>query len=854
MSSRSRFFAPAGSLSSAMALIKSPLPSGRGLGRGETVAPRALARAIRTALSAPLLPVSALIAGVTPVTLHADELSVRDYDIPAGSLESALNRFGREAGILLSYPADLTAGRNSLGLRGRYTVPQALMQLLAGSGLGAQPQSGGGYTLQHLLADAAVTLKAVKVEAAGSLFDVPPETHGFKADFQESATKTPLSIRETPQSISVITRESMDARQARDLTTALELSASVVPLGSSGVFGGHGRVPGDSFVLRGQALNQNRDIRNDGFSVNTYSNATDLVLFERVEVVKGPSSVLYGQSSLSGFINRVRKKPLAEQSLGVVAQAGSYDTYRAELDATGRLSEGQGIDGRFIGLFEDAGAFVDGVKSQRQLIAPSASFEFGENTRLLLQGFYQDDEYTQHVGVPLRGDGDELEAIGIPRSRFYGDPGGDSDGRILDLGLQLDHQLSDNWLVALRLGRNDNRDHRVLDNYGFGLYEGGASYVYSSVFDYDANNYSGEIRLDGRFEAFGKTHQFLAGVERRDTETVYAGDFTYLGRIGNIYEDDFADFNSGIGAEPNTIDRTTNTVDQGFYTQLVLSITERTRLVTGARYDLARQTNDYLNANGRTNVRLNKDAWTYRLGVTQDLTDNITAFALYAQSFVPVTALAADGSILEPETGEGFELGLKTEWFDQRLGATFSAFRQEREDVPLSMTRAECLAGGAGLTSCSRSAGLQWTDGVELELAGSPVDGLTLGVALSWLDGEHAERDDPLFGTQPNGTVRRQSNFYVNSELQSGPLHGLGMGATLISLGDRFLSNDTFVKGYERVDLNFSYTAITRWDFGLQVRNLFDETYLESVSWRGSENYFGSPRAALFRAEYTFDL
>src|SRR5262245_7207689 len=144
-----------------------------------------------------------------------------------------------------------------------------------------------------------------------------------------------MSLRETPQAISVVTRESLDLRQVRDVNGALELVAGAVAAG--GAYAGNSPRSGESFILRGQELDGDRDVRIDGFSTGSARNNIDMAPFERVEVVKGPSSMLYGQGSLGGFINLVRKKPQAETAFKASMRAGSYKTYRAEFDATGAI-------------------------------------------------------------------------------------------------------------------------------------------------------------------------------------------------------------------------------------------------------------------------------------------------------------------------------------------------------------------------------------------------------------------------------------------------------------------------------------------------------------------------------------
>lgn len=778
------------------------------------------------------------------------------FDLPPGELGRTLSAAASRAGVLLSFDPALTQGKTSPGLRGDYGVEDAFAALLAGSGLHVIVTADNTYTLSAAPAPTArreppepaepTTLETILVTGAR------PD-QGFKADTQESATKTPLSIRETPQSISVITRESMDARQARDLGSVLELSAGAGGNGQvGGPFAGLGRFAQQQTVLRGQILDSGRDVRIDGFAVESES-LTDVALFERVEVVKGPSSVLYGPGSLSGFINRVSKKPQDERRASVVAQAGSFDTYRAEVDVTGALDSARRFAGRLVAVQENAGSFIDGVDSRRTLIAPSLSARLGEHTRVLLQGFVQDDRGTQSVGIPLilASDG-ELRAPNIPRSRYIGVPRG---SRIeLDqeqIAVQVNHDINDRWLASLFYQRGSAKRQSRIDNYGFGIDESGNANLYSSAGRGEGDYWAGELRLDGRFNLLGREHRLLFGLESRELDRSFGNEYAYLG-VGNIYENDFDQIES-MPLPPITPSSARRSATEAVFGQVIFSLSERTRLVAGLRHDRAEQRNrDDLDQPEPSDDRAEKSATTYRLALSQDLTKNLSGFAAYSESFVPVVARSRSGAVLDPETGEGLEVGLKGEWFEQRLSTSATVFRQERDEVPIADRLPDDMPGD----NFSQSGGVQRTDGLELEMSGQPLPALTLGLAAAWLDSEFTEREDPNFGETTQGTVKRQTNLFAQYEVRQGSLRGLGMGATLISLGRRFATGDIsqFAQGYERLDFNVSYTAIPRWNLSLQVRNVFDERYVESVTFAEYSNYFGAPRAALFRAEYRFDL
>jgi len=786
--------------------------------------------------------------------------TVRQYNIPPGPLSQVLTRFSTESAIFLGGATDLAEGKGSPGLQGRYTVEQALRTLLADSGLSYRFAGGNRVTLVAAQEDGgSIRTGPITVEgAAGPRLGTAEfeRDEGFKADYQVSTTKTPLLIRETPQSISVITRDSIEARLALDVETALELAAGVTAQGpASGTFAGSGRFNAGRFILRGQQLDNTRDVRIDGFAGGDFATAPDIALLERVEVIKGPSASLYGTGSLSGFVNRVTKKPQAERAASIVAAAGSFDTYRTEFDVTGALDAEENYSARLIGAYENSGAFVDRVDSEVKLIAPMFAANLGDRTRTLIQGYYQEQGGTPSEGVPLRvsEDGELSAPPDIRRSQFPGVAGGSEvNNDEYFISALLEHELSDRWLASLRLQRGETRTNLRTDAYAFGLYGNGETYLYSGAAQTETDAWAGELRLDGGFSLFGSEHRLVAGLEKRELERLGGANYAYAGS-GNLYSGEFNAMPAENLDTPDTF-LFPRLRTEAAYAQLMLSLTPGTRLIGGLRYEDAEQRARLrIGTPNESDDTADDSEITWRLGLSQDLGWGLTGFATYATTFVPVTNVGPTGSVLDPETGDGMELGLKGEWFDNQLGATFSVYRQERDNVPLALSRDECLAGGAGLTSCSRSAGTQEFEGVELEISGNPLPELTLGLAMSWQDGEFTERSDPNFDQKATNVIDRQTNLFAQYRFADGVLNGLGLGATLVSLGDRgTLRVGQFAKGYERVDLNFSYDAIPGWDLRLLVRNLFDERYLERVSGPEFQNFFGSPRAALFRAEYKF--
>jgi len=780
----------------------------------------------------------------------------RDYAIAAQPLADALRQFAEQSGLQLAYASADVGGASSPGVTGTLTADAALARLLSGTGLVWRFSGEDTVVLERAAAGGGgIVLDPVTVEGtadAARFGDTPANSGGIKADYQGSATKSPLPLRQTPQAVSVVTRDSIERRQAADVNTALELSAGVTSgiSSSGGPFAGQSPRVAEQFSLRGQRLDGDRDVRIDGFASNSNRNNLDLAPFESIEVVKGPSSMLYGQGSVGGFINLVRKRPQADAAASASAQAGSFDFYRAETDITGPIDAEGTMLGLLTAAYENSGSFTDFVESERVVLAPTLEAFVADRTRALLQVTYQRDNFQPSLGVPLRDTGFELTIPGIPRSFFFGVPASqDSDAHAFHAAGRIDHEVADGWLVSLLVSRNAAGHRGIADAYGYGIDAAGNTYVYSSILQEQDSGWSGELRLDGTFDAFGREHNLLVGLDQNkrliDTKSGYAA----LGGA-NIYANDFINLPI-VPAEtlPFTFGRDFETKNRAVYAQAMLSVLPGTRVLAGVRQDWVDQ-EAVDNLNPGAGFVNSDEAMTFRVGLTHDFTDNITAYGTYAQSFNPVDAADRTGNILDPEEGQGYEVGVKTEWLDDRLGATLAIFQQDLDNRPI-----DDPANGPG-EFFSISGGLQRTRGIEVEVSGEPYPGVTVGFASAWLDSEFIDPLDANFGLTPPETADRQTGLYAAYEFQEGALQDFGVGATLVSIGKRWSlvgNTNRFMKGHERVDLHATYAGIEGLDLSLQVRNVLDTTYIERLNGAFAYgHYFGAPRAFLLRGKVDF--
>lgn len=228
-------------------------------------------------------------------------------------------------------------------------------------------------------------------------------------------------------------------------------------------------------------------------------------------MLKGPSATLYGRSSAGGFVNRVRKKPLPAFKAEAAPSIGSFDFYR-EGDVTGPLFESDRARGRLVLAYENAGAFVDGVESERVVVAPSLDFDLTDSTRLLLQGTYQRDDFLPNPGFPLVQDGDIFRAPNVRRALYFGVPNEHEENTEIRVGIaQLEQELRDDWLATLRLNRTATRQRAGAENYAYGITPEGDTTLFASRLNEDNDVWSGEIRLNGNVELLGRPANVALG-------------------------------------------------------------------------------------------------------------------------------------------------------------------------------------------------------------------------------------------------------------------------------------------------------------------------------------------------------
>lgn len=751
----------------------------------------------------------------------AQATATRSYAIPAGPLAPALNSFADDSGLQLVYSAELAADTQTGGVQGSYTPEQALRILLAGSGISYSFVDSGTVTLTQTTAESdggPVQLGPVTVE--GQLESPFGPVDGYVADRSTTGSKTDTPLIEIPQSVSVITRDRLDDQSADSISDALRYSPGV--FGES--FGNDSRV--DFLQYRGfdeggvGTFQDGLQLRSSGFA----EFKPELYGAQRVEVLRGPASVLYGAGSPGGLVNIATKRPPSELLAEGGVEVGNFDKLEGKFDIGGPIFGSESAFFRLTGLARDAETQVDFVDDDRQFVAPAFTWKPREDTTLTFLGSVQIDETgSTNQFLPRSGTLDSNPNGTIPTERFTGEPDFDRfDRTAYGLGYLFEHEINDSITVR------QNARYSYLDTdtetfFGLQFFPGSESVLVRAPFV-----------VDSRSEAFGiDTHaQFDFASDYVEQKVLVGFDYQYnnfeerqrTGSAASLTLSTIDLFNPTYGtpidvsAIPITADGQTIQQQYGIYLQDQVTINENLVLSLGGRVDFVSSENENRVANSRTDQ---DDAeFSGRVGAVY-LTDmGLAPYINYAESFLPVIGFDGNGDAFVPETGEQVEVGVKFQPEGSKSFVTLAAFQITRQNVRVFEGNQQFQVGEV------RSRGL------ELEGVASFDFGLDLTASYTLQNVEVTEDPSPVReGNRPAGVPAQFGALWAFYTLQDGFLEGLGFGAGVRYKGETAgdAANSFDVDDYVLFDAAARYEW-QNFRFALNATNLFDDRHVASCS------------------------
>ena len=806
-----------------------------------------LAQALRCALFGGLLagPALLLASPAMAQTPPAASAQLHSFNIAAGPLDRALSQFADQLNLLLAADARLTAGKTSPGLRGQYSQQQGLQQLLQGSGLSAQTRADGRVVLLPL-PEAGADLQLSPITVTGQQLSATTEgTGSYTTGSTSTATKLPLSIRETPQAVSVLTRQQIDDLNLTTLDDAVQ--------NITGLTMQKGYYTGDSgsFMARGFPVSS---ILLDGLPTSTGANGTfnadndALEIYDRVEVVRGATGLTTGTGTPSAAINLVRKRPTADPQASITVSAGSWDNYRSVLDAAGPLTEGGAVRGRTVVSWQDAQRFYDYARDRNHQFYGILEADLTPDTLASIGFHYRKvDNDGILASQPTNTDGSFLE--GLSRSTNLINEFDYWRQTDKTLFADLTQHLAGGWqLKAAAVWKRPEQDM---------LFTGlnrtaGVLRQSSQRYRLDNKQDSYDLSLTGPYRLFGREHELVLGASYQQRENRnWGGWAAYSWTAAAPAADPYNWDASAVPRPPIDMSLWTHAFDdkqKAVYAATRLQLADPLTLILGTRVTWYER--ELLTGSGDT-LKINAEAVPYA-GLVFDLDDNHSVYASWTEIFEPQTVTDQYGDFLEPITGTNYELGIKGEYFDGQLNASLATFLIKQQNRAVSdLAGPNPCPGSWGY--CSRAAGEVESQGVEMEISGALTANWQLTTGYAFIDAEFSKDTDPANVGEPYDTDIPRHQFKLTSSHQlTGTLQRWRVGGSLYAQSDIQASDDSRIQqpGYATVGLHAAYQPTEQTEVRLNVNNLLDREYYQSLGWTEGGNTFGAPRNYMLSLRY----
>ncbi|WP_162275276.1 TonB-dependent siderophore receptor [Labrys sp. WJW] len=688
--------------------------------------------------------------------------------------------------------------------------------------------------------------------------------NGYVAQRSATGTKTNAAIVQTPQSISVVTRQQIEAQGARTVSESLRYEPGVVAETRPGSrfdttfirgFGGFGG--NANYIQYWDNLRLPKGVSYNVPSIDPY-------LLERIEILRGPASVLYGQGNPGGLINLVSKMPNASAKNEIQLRTGSHNLAELDFDLNGAVNADGTLLYRVIGVGRKADGGVDYTKDERFLLAPMITWTPDPDTSVTLQATYQrDPDSYQSNWLPALGTLQRNPNGQIPRDFFSGNPAYNSFDRTqATIGYQAQHRFNDTWSVRQNFRyMHAESEFKALSVPGGGsawasaALCGGVSYLClaRSATHYVEN--LDAVAVDNQLEANFATgpleHKLLAGLDFQylNANATYGnGATTYVNYLNPIY--------GSITAPTLTTYQKQTRTQIGTYLQDQITF-GGWHAILGVRHDWANTSVDTQNlATGAlTRGRTRDTAFTWKAGLLYEFDNGLAPYASYSTSFDPTTGTGYGGVAFKPTTGQQYEAGIKYQPPGFKGLITASVFDLTQQNVLTTDTLHTSTNTAVTLcssTTCQIQTGEVRSRGVEIGGKLTPVDGLNLIASYTYNDVEVTKSNVAnVQGKVPVGVPRQTAALWADYTFQSGTLANLTVGAGLryvgSSFGDQTNTHAMRVPSYTLVDASISYDfkdlrpALKGWRASLTGSNLLNKTYVAACA-SANQCFYGTGR------------
>ena len=764
-----------------------------------------------------LLPLSVAMAADT----RAPQRAPFSFSMAAKPLPQALSDFSRVTGISVIYTDEAPYGLNAPAINGQMSAEQALQRLLSGSGFTFRRTDDHTIALEPQPTEGALNLGATTITS------VMDQSTSYQPPPTSSIMRSSAPIQEIPQTINVVAAQVIRDQAPRNLDDAL---ANVSGITQGNTLGS----TQDSVMTRGFGDNRNGSIMRDGMPLvqGRGMNAT----VDRVEVLKGPASLLYGIQDPGGVVNMVSKKPELEQYNALTLRGSTYGEGKngsgGSFDSTGALGT-SGLAYRMVLDHEDEDYWRNYGVHRETLVAPSLAW-FGERTKLLFA--YEHREFLTPFDRGTVIDPRTNHPLDISRNERLDEPFNDMEGRSDLYHFEADHELNDNWNA--HFGYSWNRETYDASQVRVTAIDTGKGTLTRSM-DGTQNAISTDrfatASLEGKVNVAGMQHDLVFGIDD-EYRKIYRADlirqkslstFSYLNPV-------YGREVQGTTVSPADSAQTDLLRSDSVFVQDSIHLTDQWIFVAGGRF----QAYDQYAGKGvpfKANTDNNGQKWVPRAGLVYRYTDELSFYGSYTESFKPNSTIAPlsgsstvlDGSIA-PEEAKSWEIGAKLD-MPGRVTGNIALFDIKKRNV--------LVANSEGPVTIYSAAGEVRSRGLELDLSGQLSDRWSMIGSYAYTDAEVTE--DPDYKGKKLQNVARNSGslsaVYDFGRVIGGDQLRVGAGARYVGERAGNAVNDFDLPGYTVADAFATYD--TQLDgqkvkFQLNVKNLFDRTYYTSAASR----------------------
>ena len=715
----------------------------------------------------------------------------------------------------------------------------------------AKPQSSRRSTTARAKREPTIPASNTPRETAWGHVD------GYVAARSATGSKTDTPLIETPQAISVVTADQIKDQGAQSVAQALNYTSGVIAEQRGVNMSGFEYLTGRGFQLE-KYLDGLR-MPNVSYNLPSY----EVYNLERIEVLHGPASVLYGQGFPGGIVNLVSKRPTDKAFGEINVTAGTYNLGATSIDTGGPVDKDGKLLYRFTGVFRDNDTQVDGTHEQRVSVAPAFTWRPDLDTTLTVLANYQKDpnagyyNFVPAVGTVLPNPNGQ-----ISRSLNPGEPGFDHHSREqYGIGYLFEHRLDDNLTVRQNLRYTGIKDD-LLNVFAYGLGADNRTLGRYAFFNNETlSQLSNDNQIEAKFATGALKHTAIVGFDYQNIkyDELYGNNFAVSGL------DAFNPVYGGTVGLPTAGGSDDARVSQaGLYAQDQISLGGWRFMISGRQDWAASHDFDRIN-----NVKSDQSdsAFTWRTGVVYLFDNGVAPYASYATSFQPQIGTAYGGAAFKPTTGEQYEIGVKYQPVGWNSFVTAALFDLTQQNV-LTPDITPGHTGFSTQTGAIRSRGL------ELEWHAKFNRNLDVVAAYTYLDNIVTAANDTasLFsinvGTHPVGIPRNTASLWAKYTFLDGPAAGLGLGAGVRYVGSTYgtytnvwtgvsglETTPSLLPDYALLDASVTYDfaakspALKGFSLAVNARNLFDKTYVSYCQGVGLCQY-GMGRTVLGTLTY----